>query len=276
VGSSRCASSSAPGSDRVLAIHVAMDYKCEFREDAVLPLLPARHARGSRLPDKVKERILFALLLIATSRLLVPAPCMTSRRRSAGDWTARSGAAAALSCDARSVAGAVTWGAFAASAAAGVAVGMGRPGWAGARPDGARPGAGRDRMAASPRVRPGVRSGAAARHTGGPPVRRAAIFAGFAWAGLVTWKLVLVALAAILLMTSIADRSRLDPGVKRFAPLILECGSRNNDIRRDLLRESRDVRNRAARHRPAASRSRWTRWEETWTRSLARGRLPAD
>jgi phosphatidylglycerophosphate synthase len=45
----------------------------------------------------------------------------------------------------------------------------------------------------------------------------AAIFAGFAWGGLVSWRLVLVALAAILLMTSIADRSKLDPGVKRFA-----------------------------------------------------------
>lgn len=45
----------------------------------------------------------------------------------------------------------------------------------------------------------------------------AALFAGFAWAGAAPWTLVLLAFTAILLMTSIADRSGIDPGFKRFA-----------------------------------------------------------
>jgi phosphatidylglycerophosphate synthase len=45
----------------------------------------------------------------------------------------------------------------------------------------------------------------------------AAIFAAFAGAGHVTWSWVVLALVAILLLTTISDRSHLDPGAKRFA-----------------------------------------------------------
>jgi phosphatidylglycerophosphate synthase len=45
----------------------------------------------------------------------------------------------------------------------------------------------------------------------------AVIFLAFAYAGLAPLKLVVLALVAIALMTTIAHRSKLDPGVKRFA-----------------------------------------------------------
>ena len=41
------------------------------------------------------------------------------------------------------------------------------------------------------------------------------IFAAFALAGIVTWESVLLALAAIYLLTSVSERSGLDPGAKR-------------------------------------------------------------
>ena len=44
-----------------------------------------------------------------------------------------------------------------------------------------------------------------------------AIFIGFAFNGAVTWTWATLALAAILLLTTVASRSRLDPGAKRFA-----------------------------------------------------------
>jgi hypothetical protein len=43
------------------------------------------------------------------------------------------------------------------------------------------------------------------------------IFLAFGLVGLAPWRLILLSTVAILLLTSIADRSKLDPGVKRFA-----------------------------------------------------------
>src|SRR5260370_29734651 len=111
----------------------------------------------------------------------------------------------------------VTWAAFAASVAAGIAIAAGRPGWAG--------GLG---LMALGQVLDGIDGGIAREYglaseagrrvdTRVERLAEAAIFAGVAGGGFVPRAVVVVGWGAILLMTSVSGRAEVCPRVERFA-----------------------------------------------------------
>jgi len=207
-------------------IHLAMDYSVGYEKMPVVPYSPlVTQGFLVGVSDKAKEAILIVILL-CTNLLLFLHRCRRGIRPVAA-LRARHARAFARSGDVGGVLG---------------ERGRGRrlrhrsrrfgPGAHGDRTD---PRCTRRRDRAP--VRPRIRGGPPARHPASIVPPRSPFFWGARWVGFVSFRLAALASVAVLLLTTIVDRSRLDPGVETLRVVFSGSGCRTRSSSRSSRRE---------------------------------------